>query len=72
MHEDGYRFVGSSGEGQFRPFRALSAGNVPASRDLGDLTDDGTVILLFDTMCAELLLYMPGSLSLFPEISRSR
>jgi len=69
MHEDGYFFVGAYGQGSFDRSVRFPAGTYPASRDPGDMTDNRTVILLFDSMCEELLLYMPGSLSLYQEIS---
>ncbi|MCE5261127.1 MAG: hypothetical protein LLG21_04000, partial [Euryarchaeota archaeon] len=69
MHEDDHFFVGNNGDDSDRYLR-LPAGTYPASRDPGDMTDDGTVILLFDSMSEELLLYMPGSMSLYPEITK--
>jgi hypothetical protein len=68
MHEDDHFFVGNNSDDSDRSLR-LPAATYPASRDPGDMNDDGTVILLFDAMNEELLLYMPGSLSLYPEIT---
>ncbi len=69
MHEGGYFFVGEYGEGSFDHSVRYPAGTYPASRDPGDMNDNETVILLFDAMYEELMLYMPGSTSVYPEIS---
>lgn len=69
MHQDGHFFVGEYGEGASDRSVRYPAGTYAGSRDPGDMNENGIVILLFDTMSPDLLLYMPGSVSLYPEIS---
>ncbi len=68
MHEDNYFFVGDHRTGGQDSSVRVPAGTYPASRDPGALSEQGAVILLFDSLSEELLLYMPGSVSSYPEI----